>query len=200
MSDQYNVFKTTNLYINFESAICVELSDVEIDEMEWYQNLLTNLKNVFKCFAGVPSEDQLTSYIKNNETNIDAEHIPEFILLIKKVFEKLFAINKGLVKMKTKLSKSTKDDLKKNAIQTQKKIEQLKNKESAQNIKVLVKEANEIKKQKLLDFNKEIIECEDCGDLHPRFSTDNHRISNRHILRLEGATWAISKHSVTKYL
>ena len=167
MTERFNIFEHTSLYRDYQFVF--ENKIITEENIDFYTHSKSELAVIFNC-PFIPSDDQILSYIRREEVEIDYENIKLFNTFVRVIYELL---NQSLFNY-NKQKKITDKDAVKRAKQDAKADERAK-----------IREAKRLEKleAKIQEANRQV-RCE-CGKLYSYSNKLKHISTALHQERLE---------------
>jgi hypothetical protein len=178
MSERFKPFEHTSLYRDYQFVF--ENKIITEENVEFYTHSKSELAVIFNC-PFIPSDDQILSYVRREEVDIETEDIKLFNTFVRVIYEllnqSLFNYNKQK-KVNDKLSiKQAKSDAK---AEDRAKIREAKRQEKLEN--------------KIRESNKVCV-C-DCGKSYTASNKLKHLSTTLHHERLEAIRYFCQKNKI----
>jgi hypothetical protein len=178
MTERFNIFEHTSLYRDYQFVF--ENKIITEENIDFYTHSKSELAVIFNC-PFIPSDDQILSYIRREEVEIDYENIKLFNTFVRVIYELL---NQSLFNY-NKQKKITDKDAVKRAKQDAKAEERARIKEITrlEKLELKIKEANKV------------CIC-DCGKSYTASNKLKHLSTALHHERLESIRYFCEKNKI----
>lgn len=167
MSNRFNIFSDTELFRDYQFVF--ENKNITEEDIDFYNNAKSEYAVMFNC-SYCPSDDQITSYIRREELEIETKYISEFLLFVKVIFERL---TQSLFNYSKQKKVNDKELIKQAKAEERARIKEIKKQEKLEN---KIREADKI------------CMCE-CGKTYTYSNKLKHIQTNLHKERLEAIEW-----------